>query len=170
MTKMQNQKIVSAYLKGGIGNQLFQIAYAQKIAYDNGFSVEYCTDFFTHDGYKRTSILSRLWPDAAITSSLPASSTAVIDEATVDFPASAPNPIKMTLPDEVTHLKIDGYWQDHRILTKEVIQDIRKRLHACTSTPVQQTYQQLRSTKNSTCVHIRRHDYKHHGLTKKNIT
>lgn len=166
MTKIQNQKIVSAYLKGGIGNQLFQIAYAQKIAYDNGFSVEYCTNFFKHDGYKRTSILSRLWPEATITSTLPASSTAVIDEATVDFPASAPNPIKMTLPDEVTHLKIDGYWQDHRILTKDVIQDIRIRLHTCTSTPVQQTYQQLRSTKNSTCVHIRRHDYKHHGLTK----
>jgi hypothetical protein len=166
MTKTKNQKIVSAYLKGGIGNQLFQIAYAQKIAKDNGFAIEYSTDFFQFDGYKRTSILERLWPEAVITSTLPAASTAVIDEDAVDWPASAPNPIMMTLPDEVTHLKIDGYWQDHRFLSTEVIQDIRDRLHACTSAQVQETHQQIRSIKNATCVHIRRHDYKHHGLVK----
>ena len=166
MTKKQCQKIVSGYLKGGIGNQLFQIVYTQKIAQDNGFAIEYSTDFFQFDGYRRTSILERLWPEAVITSTLPAASTAVIDEDTVDWPASAPNSIKMTLPDEVTHLKIDGYWQDHRILSTEAIQDLQTRLHACTSAQVQETHKQIRSIKNSTCVHIRRHDYKHHGLVK----
>ena len=151
---------------GGIGNQLFQIIFAQKFASINDLKIEYCLDYYSIDGYKRKSVLHKLWPDAVVSSVPENSSNLLVQETDLDWPTCAGKLPQINVPNHISHVKLQGYWQDYRILAEEDIENILIRFKNSFTEEIEELYRIIKEDNNSTAVHIRRHDYKHHGLTK----
>lgn len=151
-------------LQGGIGNQLFQMLYAQRVAQANGASLAFDISAFDRDGYQRRSVLHRLWPEAATVDTVPTDSARLLREADMAWPADGAIPERFPIPAEVRHLVLDGYWQDRRVAPAEVVASLRDRLEAAMPPAVRQLAERIRSAERPTSVHVRRHDYKHHGL------
>lgn len=151
-------------LQGGIGNQLFQMLYAQRVAQANGAQLAFDVTAFARDGFGRRSVLHRLWPEAATVDAVPADSARLLREADMAWPADGDIPERFSIPAEVRHVVLDGYWQDRRVVSPEALTELRHRLEGAMPPAVQQLAERVRSTPRPTSVHVRRHDYKHHGL------
>lgn len=155
-------------LKGGIGNQLFQVLYGKRVASASKNPLEFDIKSYEQDTYQRTSILHRLWPEETICEYLPQDTTRVLSEETNRFPEDGPLPERFMVPENLTHLLLDGYWQDYRVVQKESLNDLRNRLASVVSEKVKILADQIGNSQNPTAVHVRRHDYKHHGLCAEN--
>lgn len=153
-------------LKGGIGNQLFQIAFALSLARATGARLAFDLDGYRHDGYGRQPVLSRLLPDAALlaSASLRAESARLLRESDFSGPAGAPMPGAWTLPPGLVHLVLDGYWQDSRWVADEDVATLRAQLAATVEPTVTAWAARIRASAQPIALHVRRQDYRHHGL------
>jgi len=161
-----------AKLQGGIGNQLFQIAYAEQVAQANGMALTFNTEAYASDGYGRTCILHRLLPEATLVaiSSLPAATTRVLREQLGQWPGGADGngagglPLNFQVPNEVSHLLLDGFWQDHRVADPVRVAALQARIAAGMGTAVRALAERISRSSRPTALHLRRRDYAHHGL------
>lgn len=154
-------------LKGGIGNQFFQIAFATALAKASKSNLAFDLRFFNHDGYNRKSILDKIFPDAKIidTTHLPPESSAVLSEQVFfEFLGTNDMPRHYEFPGGISHIVLDGYWQDRRFVDTVNLASFRTTLehHAKTVAPNWVTI--INTSSQSLAIHVRRHDYKHHGL------
>lgn len=151
-------------LQGGIGNQLFQIAYAEQVAEAMGASLAFDDSAFDADPYGRGSVLPRLMPNARVVKAAALPTTARrLDERTA-WSAQGEPPRRWALPEGVTHLLLDGYWQDHRVADATRVGQLRARLEATLSPGHRALGERIRAARRPTAMHLRRRDYQHHGL------
>ncbi|MDN3921775.1 alpha-1,2-fucosyltransferase [Roseateles violae] len=152
-------------LQGGIGNQLFQIAFALKLARASGSRVTFDESSFARDGFGRNSVLRRILPDAECTeiATLRGEGIRLLREPDFVVPEGG-LPDRYSLPAEISHLVMDGYWQDHRFVDARDLAMLREQLRRCIEPAVASWADRIRSAVRPTAVHLRRHDYSHHGI------
>jgi SAM-dependent methyltransferase len=153
-------------LQGGIGNQLFQLAYAERLACSTGRRVVFDVGSFAADAHGRESLLPRLWPDAPLldASQLPQADVRLIREDPATWPGSGPLPLALPPMEGVSHVLLDGYWQDHRVADVERIESLRARIEAGIGAAARGLGEQIRGHSRPTALHVRQRDYRHHGL------
>ena len=156
-------------LQGGIGNQLFQLAYARRLSEAQQQPVAFDVSSFSADGYGRRSILPRLWHEAPVVeiASLPAAATRWLKEDRRHWPGEAGLPLSWQAPESVSHLCLDGYWQDHRVADEAQCAWLRQRLAAAMPAEVHVLAQRIQASARPTALHVRRRDYQHHGLCRR---
>lgn len=155
-------------LQGGIGNQLFQVLYAQRLARTCGSAVAFDLQSYGQDGYGRAPVLKRLWPDATVDEVVDPGQARALREGEFPWPADGPLPLLSRLPEGLPHLVLEGYWQDHRVAEPAAVADLKQRLAAALPANVHTLAERIRSAARPTAVHVRRSDYKHHGLAAEN--
>jgi len=153
-------------LQGGIGNQLFQLAYAERLAHASGCGVAFDVGSFSTDTHGRQSLLPRLWPDAprVDASQLPSASLRLIREDAATWPGNGPLPLAVPPMEGVSHLLLDGYWQDHRVADADRVASLRARIEAGVGAAARGLGEQIRGQVRPTALHVRHRDYRHHGL------
>lgn len=152
-------------LQGGIGNQLFQISFALKLARASGSQLSFDESSYLLDTHNRKSILHKILPgaDRIDISALHRDSTRLLRED--DFPIpEAGLPKNYYLPRDISHLIIDGYWQDHRLVDSQEVHLFKKQLEAIYDSRFSSLAQRIHKSERATAVHFRRHDYSHHGI------
>lgn len=155
-------------LQGGIGNQLFQIAATIKLAARLGLQPAFDIGRYKIDAFGRKSVLDRVWPGAAtidLRGCDPARLRLVREIDGVLRPDALPA-AGWNLPDGIDHLVLDGYWQDDRWLDDKLLAVLRKHLRTDFECHPEWAAQaaQMRNSACAVAVHVRRHDYQHHGL------
>jgi hypothetical protein len=139
-------------LLGGLGNQLFQYAFARYLATQGVTISGLVTNWFDRDAYARQPLVHAL-------SRIPAAKLSKAELATLTVLA---NDDGMTicdalLKDRRTNVVCQGYWQDARYAN-------------AVATELAGDFQAYRERNDRTgdvvecVVHVRRHDYGHHGL------
>lgn len=168
--KAQGPCTVVQRLQGGIGNQLFQVLYAQRLARLAGLPLAFdLSAYGPREAYGRSPVLERLWPEAVLLEgTVPVDTARALREADLPLPASGPLPALPALPAGVSHLVLEGYWQDHRVAEPVAVADLRARLSRGMPPGVQALAQRIATANAPVAVHIRRRDYKHHGLAAEN--
>ena len=157
-------------LKGGIGNQLFQILFAFNLAKNNQMPVAFELSSYGHDTYGRNPILKDLWPDANVldVQSIKPSTLKLIKEELLDWPASGALPLTIGASQEEENFLVDGYWQDYRLLTPELLSEFKERISKAVTPATRNLSEKIKNSENPIAIHIRRHDYKHHGICNEN--
>ena len=157
-------------LKGGIGNQLFQIAFGLRLSRRQNLNIEFDIGSYSSDTFKRVSILERIFNELPIfnQSLIETSSIRVIDEEALDQFKHWIEGNQIDFEAGITHILLNGYWQDSNFIEDKDTGFIRDHLIAYLTPSQKQLAYELSSTKNSTSIHFRRHDYKHHGIVNEN--
>jgi hypothetical protein len=155
-------------LQGGLGNQLFQVLAARRLARSFGASLAFDVTSYTLDGYGRASALQRIAPGAATCAiaELDRQSTRLLRESDLPLPAQGELSARIAVPQGVSDLVLDGYWQDRRLIDPQDVVELLAHLQATVAAnpTVSAWAQRIRNASRPTAVHVRRHDYKHHGL------
>jgi SAM-dependent methyltransferase len=153
-------------LQGGIGNQLFQVLHGQRLARLAGLPLVFdLAAYGPREAYGRSPVLQRLWPEAAVLdAAVPHDTARALREADLPLPASGPLPALPALPPGLSHLVLEGYWQDHRLAEPAAVADLRQRLERAVPPGVRELGRRIASAAQPVAVHIRRRDYAHHGL------
>ncbi|UUX96980.1 DUF268 domain-containing protein [Aquabacterium sp. J223] len=153
-------------LQGGIGNQLFQLFFARWLGRVSGSPVAFDLQGFQRDGYGRGPVLQRVAPDAQVLDigTLDTAGLRLLREQDFRLPPTGPLPERYGLPAGIRHLVLDGYWQDRRFVDAAGVAALRAHLTATVEPAVQPWAARLRAAQRPTALHIRRHDYRHHGL------
>lgn len=161
-------------LQGGIGNQLFQLGLGDYLAQSSGHPVAYLIDAFAEDPYRRKNIVPRLFPEAPLVqlSDIAGPDCRILQESTLNGHLSAAN-LQHTLRTQcVLHCILDGYWQDRSYINDTFVNQIRSRLYTHTRKTASEAtlslIARIQCAKNPVAVHVRRHDYKHHGICQEN--
>ncbi len=149
------------HLKGGIGNQLFQICFGHALAERLAARLTYDVGYFTADPYGRTSILSRLEPDAAIgVARLDAPGTYLLRDGVLHHHQDL-----LQLPADAQQLVLDGYWQTRDLIDPAAVAALRQRLRMqCAALDGTPAGTRIRSARYPTAIHLRGHDYAHMGV------
>jgi hypothetical protein len=150
-------------LKGGIGNQLFQLNAALSLAKWFNANIRADLSAYAADSYKRLAILGDLFPEIEI---LPDrySVGEVINEAPTCYDyRSIIDRISSSQSSTVT---LDGYWQDRSFFNQQILGLISDRLRATSSQKLRGLIQQVSLRGNPVGVHFRRSDYRHHGTVR----
>jgi hypothetical protein len=153
-------------LQGGIGNQLFQVLHAQRLARLAELPLAFDTSSYgPREAYGRTPVLQRLWPEAALlAAAVPVETARVLREADLTLPPSGPLPALPALPAGLSHLVLEGYWQDHRVAEPAAVAELRQRLEQAVPAGMRELGRRIAGAAQPVAVHIRRRDYRHHGL------
>lgn len=167
---IDKESLIICNLKGGIGNQFFQIFFVLHLAQANRIPVAFDLSSYGVDSYGRNSILKKLWPEAALleVQSVDQSKLKIIKEELLEWPATGDLPFVIGAFQEGDKFFVDGYWQDYRLVTSKLLEDLRKRLMKNLSPAGEAFAVQIKNFNGSIAVHVRRHDYKHHGLCNEN--
>jgi hypothetical protein len=156
-------------LQGGIGNQLFQILFSQKLARMTGSAQSFDPQAYAFDTYGRQPMVQRIMPEArlqSLQSLAPADVVRMLREQDLVLPADGGLVAQFALPPEVTHLVLDGYWQDSRLIDVADVARLRDTLQQTLEPSHTPWAARIRSATHSVAVHLRRQDYRHHGLCK----
>jgi hypothetical protein len=153
-------------LQGGIGNQLFQIAFGLNFARLTSGKLAFDVSSFLSDGYGRRSLLDRLVPTAQVVCAqdLVGKGVRLLSERDFPFPPKGNMPARYRLPEGVTHLVLDGYWQDHRLVDDADVAVFRQHLHDQLHAAFEPLAHRISASELPVAVHVRRQDYRHHGL------
>mgnify|MGYP001809903028 CR=1 FL=1 len=160
--KLEIRKMKKAIvrLKGGIGNQLFQLSFSLYIKKFFPDGVFFDLDHFLSDFYHRSPILKDLFLDFKVKS---------LKEIENYFYAKEEE-IKSFSQINNTHdaewIFFDGYWQN---LEYVLIDEIKEKMVIYAKSKLADFNAWPKIFSNSIAVHVRRHDYKHHGLCDENF-
>lgn len=152
------------YLKGGIGNQLFQHVFGQSLANKLGASLRYDTSYFAADPYQHKSVLDAFAPGAqtGTVAQLSGPGLYMLREGILHSLQDT-----LQLPPDARTLALDGYWQDERLLERSVVEAtyaaIGRSMQAQRDSAVGQ---RLLAEAEPTAVHLRRFEYGHMGICK----
>jgi len=161
-------------LQGGIGNQLFQLGLGDFLTRECGDPVAYLADGFEADPYGRCNIVPKLFPEALMVSrneiSGPQSRLLKEDLLPSQWQATA---LRDLVENEgISHCILEGYWQDTRYLCgpfiDSLIQALRNQAESASFSRYKTWSQRIAQVENAVAVHVRRYDYKHHGICREN--
>ncbi len=150
------------HAKGGIGNQLFQHAFARSLALR--LQAELVTDDsgFSADPYGRRNRIADLEPGlrSGTIAEFAGPGAYLLQDgqlAALDAP--------LPLPADTRVLVLSGYWQSDTLLNPVVVDDLWQRLqgYAAPRMPAD-LRSRLAAAHEPVAVHVRRHDYAHMGL------
>jgi hypothetical protein len=162
MSETASQIVVANYLKGGIGNQLFQYVFAKSLAKKLGAGLLSDVSFFSADPYNNQSVLKNFDPGAKLTvvSELIGPGAYMLRDGVMSSLQD-----QLNLPPDAKVLALDGYWQNERLLDREVVSDtyaaIAQHLRAVGESTVAQD---ILNEDDAVAIHIRRRDYGHMGV------
>ena len=152
------------YLKGGIGNQLFQHVFGQSLAIKLGADLLYDISFFEADPYNNQSVLKLIAPMAEITeiAKLVGEGSYILSEGVLGSLSD-----QINLPDDAKVLALDGYWQNEQLLDRSVVSETYSVIaHSHHDIGESVIARDIVSHENSVAIHLRRRDYGHMGLCK----
>lgn len=150
------------HVKGGVGNQLFQHAFARSLA--RRLQADLVTDLssFAADPYGRQCRLTDLAPDlrTGTLGEFAGAGAYLLQDgqlAALDAP--------LQLPPDARTLVLSGYWQSDALLDPDVVQDLHRQLeiHARERVPAA-LRERIATAAHPVAVHVRRRDYAHMGL------
>jgi len=148
-------------LAGGTGNQLFQLAFMNFLQNSYISKVYYDLTNFSNDSYKRKSIIDQL--QISIENyDLTKFKDNLFELFEINYPVSFILQ-HSNLLNKHDHIIVDGYWQDNRLVTDSFISHIKNSILNKFDNNERLLYNYILNS-NSVAVHIRRHDYKHHGI------
>lgn len=151
-------KIIN-YLKGGIGNQLFQYAFSNSLAKKFNCELLHDDSYYSCDPYGNKSIISEIDPESKYIKV-----RSLIDKKIYKIDDNAIKSLDQIigLPGDADYILLDGYWQSEAYHDKNIKNLIKKLFE--------------KKFKENECidhdqntdiaVHIRRKDYEHMGLCK----
>lgn len=157
-------------LQGGIGNQLFQLGFGDYLTKGFGHDVAYLTDAFATDPYRRANIVPQLFPEALLVQlpEIAGPGCRLLEESTLRGQLSLPNLRNLLNAEGINPCIFDGYWQDTRYISEafvsQVCSGLLRHAQATGSIAAQNWANKIQRTINPIAVHVRRHDYKHHGI------
>jgi hypothetical protein len=159
---LKSKLILANYLKGGIGNQLFQYTFAKSLA--NKLNADLYNDisFYQADPYHNYSILNLIAPQANTIelANLVGEGAYILRDGIM---GSINDPIN--LPNNAKVLALDGYWQNENLLDPTVVAEtysaITQNQHLIAESDIARN---IRSHEDSVAIHLRRRDYAHMGL------
>ena len=152
------------HLKGGIGNQLFQHAFAQSLS--KRLNIPLFTDisYYSKDSYGFKPVIFELCPEIQRSSLVDHSGPGsfILSEGQIE----SINQIQKIFPD-VKNLVLDGYWQGESYFDENVGLEIYNKLEKRATEYLDQKFiDRVKNNKNSLSVHVRRKDYGHMGVCK----
>ena len=157
-------------LQGGIGNQLFQLALGDHLHGPTGAALAYLNDTFAADTFGRVSIAAQLFPQARLISlgDLHQPDCRLLSESVLSALLQPADLQQLLEQQGIATCILDGYWQDARYVSARFLQNVRRTLQervANSPLPVAHSaWQRIGESANAIAVHLRRHDYKHHGV------
>ena len=151
-------------LKGGIGNQLFQIVFARGLAQKLGADLVYDDSYFQADPYGRAACLARLQAAARFgrIADFAGPGCYLLQDGQL---RSLADPVQ--LPPDARALVLSGYWQQEALLEAQVVAEVAAQLAAAAQPSLPQDLAaRIAAAGNAVAVHLRRRDYAHMGLCK----
>ena len=148
--------------KGGVGNQLFQHAFARSLALRLRAELRTDDSGFTADPYGRRSRIPDLEPGmrSGTIAEIAGPGAYLLQDgqlAALDAP--------LALPADTRVLVLSGYWQSELLLDPAVVQDLHHRLRDYAAPRAPATlHAQITAGGHAVAVHVRRRDYAHMGL------
>ena len=156
-------------LQGGIGNQFFQIAFGEYMSSGKFGKISYTADSYITDTYGRKCVADSLIDGLEITSK-----DDLHKDVAVSLKESALNSLLCQMlnyfmqENSIDTCVLDGYWQDARYVSQASISLLRLALKKYfiknSNNSVDSVFNAINCSRNAIAVHIRRHDYKHHGV------
>lgn len=159
---VQTRMVIANYLKGGIGNQLFQHVFAHSLARKLGADVVTDVGFFSADPYQNKSVLQHFAPEARLAqvSQMKGPGHYLLRDGVMSALSD-----QLNLPSDAQALVLDGYWQDERLLDPEVVKDTAAAIAASMGeVNASAVAVDICSQPNALAVHLRRRDYGHMGV------
>jgi hypothetical protein len=149
-------KIIN-YLKGGIGNQLFQYAFAKSLAKKFNCELYHDESYFSFDPYGNKTIISEIDNNSKFINHINIKNSKIYKIS--DNIISSLDQI-FKLPADADYLLLDGYWQSEAYHDKSIISLIKDLFNQKFT-----NFEHDGSLKyKNIAVHIRRKDYEHMGL------
>lgn len=169
-------KIVSR-IKGGLGNQLFQLAFALKFSSLNNLPIIFDASSYLRDKFGRRLLINQLDPELKFISNdfiqkLKLKNNYYINESDFDLENRDINSlvVNKNLLSQKEYIILNGYWQDSRIIDKNISKYIKiSILNYLKASNANEIFDIISDTKNAIAIHIRRSDYAHHGLVDENV-
>jgi hypothetical protein len=172
---MHNNSACSAYqcairLQGGIGNQLFELALGEHLGRDNQCDICYLNDAFENDPYHRSNIAKVLFPNHSFVtmSSILKVHCRILNERILVEPLQPTYLKSLMASNQIDTCILDGYWQDARYVSSAFKLQVHKALNSIIKTSqahgISDAGRRLIHSQCPVAVHLRRHDYKHHGI------
>ncbi len=151
-------KIIN-YLKGGIGNQLFQYAFAKSLASKFDCELFHDVSYYSFDPYGNKSIISELDPSSNYINISQINNSRIfkLNDELIRSIDQINN-----IPEDVDFLLLDGYWQSEDYHDELIVLFINKLLKE------KYKFDEIirHEGRKDIAVHIRRRDYEHMGLCK----
>lgn len=163
-SQFKDKAIIVNFLKGGIGNQLFQHVFAKSLAYRLQLTLETDISYYEKDPYGFSATVCHLEPDLKITklNEHLGQGCYVLKEGQIRSLAQV-----QQLPPDIKSLVLDGYWQGEDYFEASVALDTYCQFDSKVKPQLEETLlNRIRYSKNSVAVHVRRRDYGHMGLCK----
>jgi len=169
-------KIISR-IKGGLGNQLFQLAFAFKFSSLNNLPIIFDASSYLRDKFGRRLLINQLDPELKFISNdfiqkLKLKNNYYINESDFDLKNRDINSlvVNKNLLSQKEYIILNGYWQDSRIIDKNISKYIKiSILNYLKASNAKEIFDIISDTKNAIAIHIRRSDYAHHGLVDENV-
>lgn len=153
---------LAIYLKGGIGNQLFQYVAGQSLARRIGAKVVCDISFFGADPYQNKAAIEAFAPGIALqtVASLQQPGTYMLRDGLLKSWRDA-----VQLPADAKVLVTDGYWQDEALLDPTVVREVYAAFHQSQQAVAQSALAlDMAAQEHAVAVHVRRRDYGHMGV------
>lgn len=156
--------LVRLKLSGGVGNQIFQWCAGDRVAKALGTKLLIDTTYYVDDPYRREVLIEKLLPleclDGVVPSVDVGGRTITDNPIVCDFIATLP--LSIALPEGDGDVTLEGYWQDNRIPTEGQLSYLSERARA--RMPNRAVTRSICESEFPVAVHVRRHDYLHHGV------
>ncbi len=153
-TQSTGRKNVYVNLMGGLGNQLFQYAFAHFLIKNAVSIAGLLANHFDHDAYRRAPLIDAI-------SRIPVLKIPTEEYRAIKILADEDGEAvkELLLAGNFQDLLCRGYWQDARYV-EQVRQEVSGDLLAC----YERSYRAANDLDNECVLHVRRNDYGHNGL------
>lgn len=157
-----NKLTLAVYLKGGIGNQLFQYVAGASLARKLEADLVCDTSFYGADPYQNKAALDAIAPGCTVkpVASLVRAGTYVLRDGVVNSLTD-----QLQMPADAKVLVTDGYWQNERLLDPAVVSETYRSLaHNQREAGESELAKDIAAHEDAIAVHLRRRDYGHMGV------
>jgi hypothetical protein len=161
---MTHTPIVLNYVKGGLGNQLFQHVFARSLARKLGVEMLSDVSYFGHDPYGFKAGIWNLHPGAKLASMQDVAGPGcyALKEGQIHSLAQIER-----MPPDLRALVLEGYWQGEAYFDTDIGRETYRELEAAVLPSIDMgLVQGMKAISGAVALHLRRRDYGHMGLCK----